>query len=86
MANSVKGILEEAGFNEVEFDKVVIRKDEIKLYFEEFYLKMWKENGEWRVWVFDRETDKETEIDDINIRAFIDVLEFELNNRPLLDN
>ena len=86
MANSIKSIFEEAGFDKVEFDEVVIKKDEIKLYLGEFYLKMWKENGEWRVWVFDRETDKKTEIDDINIRAFIDVLECELNNRPLIDN
>ena len=77
--NIIKDIFESAGFLEVKFDEVNLRKDEIKLYFEDYYMKIWFKDDRWQVWVFDRHTHKETEVD-VNTRALIELLENKLNN------
>ena len=77
--NIIKDIFESAGFLKVKFDEVNLRRDEIKLYFNVYYMKMWLKGDRWQVWVFDRHTHKETEVD-VNTRALIELLENKLNN------
>jgi len=74
----IKDILEYSGFN-AEFDKVLLEKNEIKLYFNEYYFKIWEDEGNIKIWIFDRQTDKEANIEDVNIRAKLDYLEEILN-------
>ena len=78
MIKEIKDILEYSGFN-AEFDKVLLEKNEIKLYFNEYYFKIWKDEGNIKIWIFDRQADKEANIEDVNIRAKLDYLEEILN-------
>lgn len=78
MIKEIKDILEYSGFN-AEFDKVLLEKNEIKLYFNEYYFKIWEDEGNIKIWIFDRQTDKEANIEDVNIRAKLDYLEEILN-------
>ena len=78
VADLIKEIFKSAGWSRIEFDEILIRKNELRLYIDEYYFRMWKENGEWKAWVFDRKTDKETEIN-VNTRGYISILEHLLN-------
>jgi len=74
----IKSILEYSGFK-TEFDEVSLKEDEIRLYFNKYYFKIWEDKEKIKIWIFDRITDKETDIEDVNIRAKLDCLERYLN-------
>ena len=78
VAREIKDIMEYSGFK-AKFDEVLLREKEIRLYFDEYYFKIWKDEEKISIWIFDRASNKKTDIEDINIRAKLDYLERYLN-------
>lgn len=78
VAEEIKDIMKYSGFK-AEFDEVLLREKEMRLYFDEYYFKIWEDKGKINVWIFDKASNKETDIEDVNIRAELDYLERYLN-------